>query len=186
MLGEHVTRAHAGTRHVSHGKHAPLAYSMSRSLSESLTPALHSPHLYLPFVTFSSFYLLSFFYLSQIHSDVSFPFNFASSTLSIFPLYLFSFLVSCDLIFSSNEIVSFSYFSYFVSFFYFIHIILFLLTFPLFLSLSFSLFLILFCAYFLNQCTEFSFFVHIFLFPCITHLILLDAWGILRMKFSPI
>lgn len=40
MFGEHVTRAHAGTRHVSHGEHAPLAYLASRFLPRFLTPAL--------------------------------------------------------------------------------------------------------------------------------------------------
>lgn len=40
MAGEHVSRAHAGTRHVSHGEHAPLSRSASRSLPRSLTPAL--------------------------------------------------------------------------------------------------------------------------------------------------
>lgn len=39
MVGEHVSRAHAGTRHVSHGEHAPLSHSASCSLPRSLTPA---------------------------------------------------------------------------------------------------------------------------------------------------
>lgn len=62
---EHVTRAHAGTRHVSHEEHAPLAYFASRSLSQFLTPALRFFPTFLSFFLFVS-HTISFFLLSSV------------------------------------------------------------------------------------------------------------------------
>lgn len=120
MLGEHVTRAHAGTRHVSHGEHAPLAYSVSRSLSQSVTPALpSSPSLSPSCYTFPSSYLLFhllFFFISiksgssthrphflQFHIFYSFYFATLSLFFILFVLSYFflaavisfAFLISC-------------------------------------------------------------------------------------------
>lgn len=78
MLGEHATRAHAGTRHISHGEHAPLAYSASRSLSQSLTPALRFS---LPSISFPHHFLASFC-RAQMHSART-CFYFASSAPSV-------------------------------------------------------------------------------------------------------
>ena len=77
---EHVTWAHAGTRHVSHGEHAPLAYFASRSLPWFLTPSLcfFSIFFSLSFLSLShtSFYFLpslpSFFYQIQMYSALIF------------------------------------------------------------------------------------------------------------------
>lgn len=93
MLGEHVTRAHAGTRHVSHGEHAPLAYSVSRSLSQSLTPAFRfspslSPSCYI-FFFLSPF--LSLFYLHQIRLEYNPP---SFPPISHFLLFLFCHFIS--------------------------------------------------------------------------------------------
>lgn len=98
MLDEHVTRAHAGTRHISHGEHAPLAYSVSRSLFESRTPALRfSPSLfchkfslfYLPFFPFFLFLSHAQIHSAPIHSRQFCIFlSLYSATLSPFFVYL--------------------------------------------------------------------------------------------------
>lgn len=72
---EHVTRAHAGTRHVSHEEHAPLAYFASRSLSRFLTPALRFFPTFLSFFLFVSHTISSF-----LLSSVSFFFFFLSNS----------------------------------------------------------------------------------------------------------
>lgn len=71
---EHVTRAHAGTRHVSHEEHAPLAYFASRSLSQFLTPALRF------FPTFLSFFSLCFTHNFLLSSFFRFFFFFLSNS----------------------------------------------------------------------------------------------------------
>lgn len=78
MLGEHATRAHAGTRHISHGEHAPLAYSASRSLSRSLTSALRSS---LPSISFPHHFLASFCRAQMLSARTCF--YFASSAPSV-------------------------------------------------------------------------------------------------------
>lgn len=94
---EHVTRAHAGTRHVSHEEHAPLAYFASRSLSQFLTPALRFFPTFLSFFLFVS-HTISFFLLSSVSFFSSCQIQmysvlirsyFASSLLSLFAAVLF-------------------------------------------------------------------------------------------------
>lgn len=95
---EHVTRAHAGTRHVSHEEHAPLAYFASRSLSQFLTPALRFFPTFLSFFSLcfthnfllSSFFRFFFFSSRQIQMySVLIRSYFASSLLSLFAAVLF-------------------------------------------------------------------------------------------------
>lgn len=93
---EHVTRAHAGTRHVSHEEHAPLAYFASRSLSQFLTPALRFFPTFLSFFSlyFTHNFLLSsffrFFSSCQIQMySVLIRSYFASSLFSLFTAVLF-------------------------------------------------------------------------------------------------
>lgn len=94
MFGEHVTGAHAGTRHVSHEEHAPLAYFASRSLPRLLTPApcfsttsLFPFFFSILFVSLAQFLSLSLSLVSpppssNIHSALIRSY-FASSILSL-------------------------------------------------------------------------------------------------------
>lgn len=77
---EHVTRAHAGTRHVSHGEHAPLAYFASRFLPRFLTPALR----FFPASLFLFFLFVSHTICFLLFSPVSFflPAKFKCTLLS--------------------------------------------------------------------------------------------------------
>lgn len=119
MLDEHVTRAHAGTRHVSHGEHAPLAYSVSRSLSQSLTPAFRSSRYLSPscYIFFFLSLFLSLFYLYQIRLEYNPP-SFPPISHFLFflfraPVISFAFFIFCLTIY----IILFCiYYCYFFSF----------------------------------------------------------------------
>lgn len=181
MLGEHVTRAHAGTRHVSHGEHAPLAYSVSRSLSQSLTPALRFFPLlyflliscYIPFFLSPFFYLLPFcikknyIVLNQIHSELSLQSSnfqfFTLSTLSFFSLFV-AYLV---ILFFLVMIISFAFFIfwftiYIILFTFYVSIFSYFVIFSIFLYFSFfSVFS--FFLFYQSMHNSFSF-IYIFLF----------------------
>lgn len=146
MLGEHVTRAHAGTRHVSHGEHAPLAYSVSRSLSQSLTPAFRSsPCLSLScYIFFFLSLFLSLFYLYQIRLEYNPP---SCPPISDFLLFLFCHFLFAYLmvLFFLATVINFAFFIFCLT----IYIILFLFIIVIFsFSLVFSIFHSFLCLFY--------------------------------------